>query len=75
MPKFLIGAFNIKLLGRKKLEPGSKTLSIIIKILRRYDIIFIQEIKEVAEKDLDVSHLINDLVPRILFIEYIYTGK
>ncbi|KAJ9049572.1 Deoxyribonuclease-1 [Entomophthora muscae] len=47
---YLLGAFNIRAFGIKKLADDNDTLKHIVKILRRYDICFLQEVREADNK-------------------------
>ncbi len=44
----LIGAFNINVLGRTKVQ-RPEVVEVLVKILRRYDLVLIQEIRDISQ--------------------------
>ncbi|KXN72015.1 DNase I-like protein [Conidiobolus coronatus NRRL 28638] len=47
--KYLVGAFNVRHFSINKFQDGMDTQELLIKILRRYDIVFLQEVRDKEE--------------------------
>lgn len=75
---FTIGAFNIQIFGEKKAE-NVEVMENIVKILQRYDIVLIQEIRDRWETSIELLHFelnkaSNDMYDKIVS-ERLGTGQ